>query len=109
MANLKAKLIERTYQEDLIEGKFRKAMKKGRRQLIFKQRKQSEKHGKVRLFYPNYCQRDTRSINTCHAILPIWVCLDQYCSKQDIVGISKISKIAWGVFGNTTGSTWLWL
>ena len=51
MANLKAKLIERNYPEDLIEGKFRKAIKKDRKQQIFKKRKPSKKDEKIRLIF----------------------------------------------------------
>ena len=50
--NLKEKLIERNYPEELIEKKFCKARQQNRKDIIFKQRKpQQQKDDKIRLIF----------------------------------------------------------
>ena len=49
--NLKAKLIERNYPENLIKQKFSKAKKKSRTDLIFQQRRSRKEDDKVRLIF----------------------------------------------------------
>jgi hypothetical protein len=49
--NLKSKLEDRNYPQDLIENKFEKAKSKDRKELIFQSRKKALKDGKVRLMF----------------------------------------------------------
>ena len=51
LKNLKEKLIERHYPEELIDRKFEKAKKKDGKSLSFRNRKTAKKDEKIRLFF----------------------------------------------------------
>ena len=54
LGQLKSKLLERHYPEEIVDSQIEKARKKERRELIFQQRKQkTKKDGKVRLIFTN--------------------------------------------------------
>ena len=73
--NLKSKLEDRNYPQDLIENKFEKAKSEDRKELIFQSRKKALKDGKVRLMFTH---------NTANPPIHQWVRAGKKAAPQKL-------------------------